>query len=230
MFSRYSICSEPNEIKDTFSASVPSKYVKKFNAAPSHLLPVITDSSQEGISIFYWGSTPEWKGKNQLIEKFTNIPLEENLNTKLFQKRVKKTCIIPADGFYLWKKSGKKSQIPYRFTWMERDLFCFPGIWEEYDNDNDQIQHTFLIITTKIKDPQYSQFDNLFPVILSPKQGKEWLEHSDASKLLQSQKEIQRKLNYYPVSQKINSAENNESSLIQKSQPIDQFGAISLFE
>jgi putative SOS response-associated peptidase YedK len=38
-------------------------------------------------------------------------------------------CLIPADGFYEWRKMGKTKQ-PYCFEVGPGELFAFAGIWD----------------------------------------------------------------------------------------------------
>jgi putative SOS response-associated peptidase YedK len=38
-------------------------------------------------------------------------------------------CLIPADGFYEWKKSGSSKQ-PYCFEVKDGELFAFAGLWD----------------------------------------------------------------------------------------------------
>ncbi len=59
MIDRYSITASPAKIEQRFGTDVLDTYVPNFNAAPTHLLPVITDASSQGISTFYWGTSPE---------------------------------------------------------------------------------------------------------------------------------------------------------------------------
>ena len=38
-------------------------------------------------------------------------------------------CLIPADGFYEWMRTGKMKQ-PYCFEVNEGELFAFAGLWD----------------------------------------------------------------------------------------------------
>ena len=41
-----------------------------------------------------------------------------------------KRCLIPADGFYEWRKMGSMKQ-PYCFEVDEGDIFALAGLWDQ---------------------------------------------------------------------------------------------------
>ena len=144
MVDRYSITAPLQKLAERFSVDVPEGYVPRYNAAPSQLLPVITTDSPEGVSFFYWGIAPAWAKNKSISERIINLRADQLSERPIALKTLKKRrCIIPADGFYGWKKVGKKTSIPYRFTLKSKALFSFPGIWEEYDDDEGNFFHTF---------------------------------------------------------------------------------------
>src|SRR5687767_9101829 len=148
MIDPYTITATPEVIADRFSVEVPDFYKAKYNVAPTQLLPVITSSSPQGLSTFYWGTSPEWSKNKSLGEKIINIRAESILEKPMLKKgMMKQRCLVPADGFYGWKKVGKKTSIPYRIVTNDQELFSFAGIWEEFDDSEGNERHTFSIIT-----------------------------------------------------------------------------------
>ena len=139
----------------------------RYNIAPTQLVPVITSQSPKGFSFFYWGITPDF-GKNKPVAQKLINARAESVNDKISFKSSfeKRRCLIPADGFYEWKKLGKKTKIPYRFTLREGELFAFAGIWEEYETVSGEIEHTFLILTTSPNET-VSEIHDRMPVILN---------------------------------------------------------------
>ena len=129
MIERYSITAAPSKLEQRFGTDVLDTYAANFNAAPTHLLPVITSAAPHGISTFYWGTSPEWSKNKTLSEKIINIRAESILEKPMLKKgMMKNRCLIPADGFYAWKKLGKKTSIPYRLVTNDQELFSFAGI------------------------------------------------------------------------------------------------------
>ena len=156
----------------------------------------------------------------------------ESVNEKVSFKSSfeKRRCLIPADGFYEWKKLGKKTKIPYRFTLRDDALFSFAGIWEEYETVNGEVQHTFLILTTSPNDI-VSEIHDRMPVILNPQMEKKWLDTytSESELLAMLQPYPSDQMLSYTVSPLVNSVENDVPSIIRKTSPTDQHGNYTLF-
>src|SRR3982751_3893511 len=110
MIERYSITASADLLHKRFGVDVPDFYKPSFNASPTHLLPVITHESPLGISLFYWGEIPKWAKNKTPGEKIINARIESLTEKTALKKAMMRTrCIIPADGFYAWKKVGKKT-------------------------------------------------------------------------------------------------------------------------
>jgi putative SOS response-associated peptidase YedK len=102
--------------------------------------------------------------------------------------------LIPADGFYEWKRSGRWKQ-PYYFQLKEEEPFAFAGIWDEW-NRGDLLVNSCAIITTTANDLLAPIHDRM-PVILHPESYDAWL-CGDAEPL-----GLKRLLLPYPVSEMI---------------------------
>jgi putative SOS response-associated peptidase YedK len=230
MFVRYSIAANSAEIAEKFSIDVPEGYKPVFNAAPTHLLPVVTQDSQQGVSFFYWGSPPSWANKKPLGEKIINTRSEQIPDKAVLRKKlVDKRCLVLADGFYAWKKIGKKTVVPYRFTLKDKAPFCMAGLWEEYDDVQDNINHTFTVITTEPTEAIASICERL-PVILDAAAGKKWLNTRDESTLVSMLRPYEGILEYYTVAPRVNSPDQNDRLLILPAPGADQFGNLTLFD
>lgn len=231
MCGRYSLNKSKIELEERFQAEMLVDFKPRYNIAPTQLVPVITSDSPKGFSFFYWGITPDFGQNKPVAQKLINARAE-SVNEKIsfkgsFQRR---RCLIPADGFFEWKKLGKKTKIPYRFTLREEDIFSFAGIWEEYETVSGESQHTFLILTTTPNELVEEVHDRM-PVILRREQEKKWLDKYS------SEDELAKMLTTYPaelmqsytVSPLVNSVLNDSPSILRRTSPMDQFGNYTLF-
>lgn len=232
MIDRYSITASAAEISERFSVDVPEFYKEHYNASPTQLLPIITSTSPEGVSLFYWGTAPEWAKNKTLSEKLINLRAEHFPEKPTLQKSLRgHRCIIPADGFYGWKKLGKKTSVPYRFVVKTQGLISFPGLWEEFeDTEGMQIQ-TFTIVTIPAN-TVVSAVQERMPVILNRETEKVWLDkNSTEEKLLTLLSAVDKtELSYYPVSPRISQKDVDVPSLIVPTPPADQHGNLTLFD
>lgn len=232
MIDRYSITASSSKIQERFKAEVLDNFSPKFNAAPTHLLPVITNDAPQGVSTFYWGTSPEWSNNKALSEKIINVTAESIGEKNVLKKSLMKTrCLIPADGFYAWKKVGKKTAIPYRFVVTDQEIFSMAGMWEEFDDSEGNSIHTFKLITVA-SNAMVSAVQDRMPVILSVASEKIWMDNkSDENQLLNLLKPYDVKMmNYYPVSARIADGNVNLPSLVIPTPPSDQFGNLTLFD
>jgi putative SOS response-associated peptidase YedK len=231
MCGRYSLNKSKIQIEERFQAEMLPDFNPRYNIAPTQLVPVITSQSPKGFSFFYWGITPDFGQNKPVAQKLINARAEtvkEKISFKnSFEKR---RCLIPADGFFEWKKLGKKTKIPYRFTLKDDELFAFAGIWEEYETVNGESQHTFLILTTTPNNLVEDVHDRM-PVILNRNMEKKWLDSytSEAELLEMMNPYPSEQMMSYTVSPLVNSVQNDAPSVIRRTSPTDQHGNYTLF-
>ncbi|MCD9018579.1 SOS response-associated peptidase [Parachryseolinea silvisoli] len=232
MIDRYSITASASTLSDRFGVDVPEFYKPRYNATTTQLLPVITHTAPQGISNFYWGTSPAWAKNKTLSEKIINVRTETILEKAAQQKSIiKNRCIVPADSFYGWKRAGKKSFIPFRFVARDSGLFSFAGTWDEYEDTEGNQFHTFSVITVQANSLVASVQDRM-PVILDPKEEAVWLnKESTEADLLGLLKPLEAEyLNHYSVSPRISDNAADVPSLIIPTPPADQFGNLTLFD
>ena len=135
----------------------------------------------------------------------------------------KRRCLIPADGFYEWKKDGK-TKTPFCFTMADDSTFAFAGIWETWKNPVGQLIETCSIITTTPNVLLQDVHDRM-PVILPDDAYDPWLDpgfqKTDAvGELLKPfDPSLMRQ---YEVSSRVNLVKNDDAACAE---PVD--GALS---
>lgn len=232
MIDRYSITATASRIHERFHVEVPDSYRPRYNAAPTHLLPVVQHDTPQGISTFYWGTSPHWSNNKALSDKIINIHAETIPDKGSLRKALMKTrCIVPADGFYVWRKVGKKTSIPYRFVTTDQDLFSMAGFWEEFEDENGRPMCTFKLITIPANGIVASIHDRM-PVLFKSSDENVWMnKDSNELQLLDLLKGYpSAEMNYYPVTPRISDPSINLASMIMPTQAADQFGNLTLFD
>ncbi len=230
MISRYSLSADATAVSDRYSADPTPGYEPMYNAAPTLLLPVMTQESPNGMSFFYWGATPAFAGQKPLGERIINTHAEAIAEKQALRRKLRDhRCLIPADGFYLWKRIGRKALVPYRFTLPGNSLFAIAGIWEEYEDENNISHHTFSMITRQAH-PSLSEYAERIPAILLQEKESSWLKESDTDALTKLLADFPGEFQHYPVSTRINDPKQNTRSLILPVPAADQFGNLTLFD
>jgi putative SOS response-associated peptidase YedK len=231
MCGRYSLSKSKLELEERFQAEMLGDFKPRYNIAPTQLVPVITSDSPKGFSFFYWGITPDFAKNKPVSQKFINAKAETVHQKASFKNSFKtRRCLVPADGFFEWKRVGKKTKIPYRFTIGDGEPFSFAGIWEEYENEKGETKHTFLILTAEPNSIVQEVHDRM-PVILKKSDEKKWLDKysKDEDLLSMLGTYTAEEMQSYTVSQQVNQVSNDNPSLIKKTSPMDQFGNYTLF-
>jgi putative SOS response-associated peptidase YedK len=230
MCGRYTIIATAKEIERRFNVEVREEYSPRFNAAPTQLLPVITNQSRGILSFFRWGLQPAWT-LNKPMPPLINSRIETIAEKPVFRQAIiQRRCLVPANGYYEWKQLSKKSKIPYLIGLGKNELFAFAGIWNASVDENQNTYFSFSIITTAAV-PELANLHDRMPVILLPEAENRWLadgtSDADYSRFL-SINSISR-LTRHPVSSLVNSVNNEGPELIKPTQAADQFGNLDLF-
>ena len=154
----------------------------RYNIAPSQNVLTIGDFGA-GLEarLLKWGLIPSWSTEGKGFINARAETLEEKPSFReSFQRR---RCLIPADGFYEWQRSGKIAQ-PYFFHMRDESPFAFAGIWDEWKGDGKAIA-SCAIITTTANELLASVHDRM-PVILSSESQDQWLDDDSEPVTLRS--------------------------------------------
>ena len=82
-----------------------------------------------------------------LPKPLINIRRETLVEKKTFKDAFqKRRCLIPANGFYEWKKEGRH-KIPVYISLPEEDVFAMAGIYEDWVSPDGEVVRTCAIIT-----------------------------------------------------------------------------------
>ena len=143
---------------------------------------------------------------------------EKPMFREAYQKR---RCLVPASGFYEWRKNGKE-KIPYYFSPKnDREPLVFAGLWDDWNEKNENIR-SFTIITTAANDFMKPIHDRM-PLILKPEFWRKWIAPdavlSEIDKILE-QPVGNDVLQNWEVGPYVNNAAHEGSACIE---PIDLF-------
>lgn len=134
MCGRYRLSRRKQIIEEYFDAADwQDDWSPRYNIAPTQPVPVIRQHPKEPIrqiSYMKWGLIPSWAKSAFIAANTINAKSETAASKPAFRDPLKfRRCLIPADGFYEWKRTGAAKQ-PYCFEVNEGELFAFAGLWD----------------------------------------------------------------------------------------------------
>ena len=105
----------------------------RYNVAPSQDVAVVrTADDGRTLAMLRWGLIPAWAREPNIGYKLINARAETAAEKPSFRAAWRhRRCLIPADGFYEWKREGKTRQ-PWLFGLGDGAPFAFAGLWERW--------------------------------------------------------------------------------------------------
>jgi putative SOS response-associated peptidase YedK len=104
----------------------------RFNVAPTQDAPVVTlRDGVRTLEMMRWGLVPFWAGKEGARPPLLiNARVETVKQKPMFRDPLARgrRCLVPADGFFEWKKQGKHKQ-PMWIHPGDGRTFAFAGLW-----------------------------------------------------------------------------------------------------
>lgn len=219
MCGRYTLTKELRELAKRFEAEMAAGFEKtlapRYNIAPTQSVIVVNDTWQREIVSMRWGLIPSWAKDESIGNRMINARAETIAEKPAFRVAFhKRRCIIPADGFYEWKKTGSVKQ-PVRIVLKDREPFGFAGLWEEWLSPDGEGILSCTIITTEANELLKDVHDRM-PVILPREKEGVWLNPDtplpELSSLLKPYPSDE--MEFYPVSQTVNSPANDSPDCI----------------
>lgn len=204
----------PGRVKfDLKREALPTLFAPRFNIAPSQeVLTVMSDDGERTLLPARWGLIPSWsKEPKGIINARCETLNEKPSFCESFERR---RCLIPADGFYEWKNSGKSRQ-PYYFQMKDEELFYFAGIWDQWRRGAESITSCAIITTTP--NELLETIHDRMPVILPAETQKAWLARDTRPMELLSLLNpfSGAAMKGHPVSQQVNYAQAEDAGLVE---------------
>ena len=231
MCGRFVSSSPPDEIAKYFGVDEVSERLLEpnYNVAPtSDIYTVLETGGVRRLEPIHWGLVPIWakdmKVGNRMINARAESLAEKNAYKRAFAKR---RCIIPADGFYEWRKvPGQKKKQPYFIQRTDGEPFAFAGLWEVWrgpDRESDPIASCTII--TGEPNEKMAEIHDRMPVMLPPSAWDTWLD-GDVDDLEALGKFLvpapARLITIHPVSTEVNNVRNQGPHLMDEVDPDEQ--------
>ncbi|MBA2544792.1 MAG: SOS response-associated peptidase [Deltaproteobacteria bacterium] len=151
----------------------------RFNVAPTQPSPVVTlHDGVRTIEMMRWGLVPFWATKPGAARPPLMINARvESLHAKQWFREAldKRRCLVPADGFFEWKRDDPKHPMPIYLRPDSRKIIAFAGLWAKAKTADGNEQLSFTIITSAPNELVKPVHDRM-PLVLDESAYAAWLD------------------------------------------------------
>lgn len=219
MCGRFALVTEKRILEMLYGLELRWDLQPRYNIAPSQEILTLRWSTQfEKREFIYlkWGLVPFWAKDSSIGSRMINARAETAPDKPSFRDAFKKRrLIIPASGFFEWKKEEAGTKQPYYISPKEGGLFSLAGLWERWEKGGKPLESCTILTTepNRLVAPLHSRM----PVIISPRDLENWLDpradHADLFELLKPFPP--EEMVAIPVSNKVNKPANNTPDLLE---------------
>jgi len=212
MCGRYTITI--TDVADYFKAEQGSfEFAPSYNIAPTQRVPIVLEREGERLlTPAKWGLLPGWvKDPKAFKASMFNARSESVAEKASFKGPLRhKRAIIPASGFYEWRREGS-TKTPHYIQLAGGEPIGFAGL---YDIWHDEVLSCTILTTTP--NELMATLHDRMPVILSPDDYGRWLDPgvTDPAEVQDLLKPYPGEMHAYPVSSAVNSPRNNSPELL----------------
>jgi len=249
MCGRYALTMEPESLYGTFEAEPDDRaggaqglyggdpVRPRYNIAPTLTVPVVrleprvpAEQAHRQIEPMRWGLVPSWAKDVSVGNRMFNARVESLTEKAAFRTALaKRRCLIPASGYYEWRKLGEQTvkgrrrpvKQAYYLTPADGSVMAFAGLWEYWrprgiDSAGDPVV-SMTIITAPAVGPM-TEIHERMPLVLPASEWAAWLDpRVDPQPMLGPPPDaLVEAIERRPVGPQVGNVANDDSGLIAK--------------
>jgi putative SOS response-associated peptidase YedK len=223
MCGRFTLTASGQRLRERFAlAAAPEDLAPRYNIAPSQPVLVIPNRRTRQLRPARWGLIPHWATDPRIGHRQINARAETLATRPAFRAPfARQRCLIPADGFYEWRRSGR-ARTPFHIRPRDGAPIAFAGLWDVWRPKQGEPIASCTIITTNAN-PLIAPLHDRMPVILPPAAWDAWLDPherqaAELAPLLVPYPEDE--LETYEVSPLVNSPANEDPGCVAPLAPL----------
>lgn len=190
MCGRYASFRQAQELADAFDvaeiADDANDVHPSFNVAPTDQVRVILERAEAGagrqMHAARWGLVPAFADDPKIGVRMINARIETVAEKNAFAKSLRtRRCILPADGYYEWRKNADGSKTPHFIHRADAAPLAFAGLYSFWrdPSKSESDPSRWLLSTTILTQPARSQLTDIHdrePVVLRRAAVAGWLD------------------------------------------------------
>jgi putative SOS response-associated peptidase YedK len=180
MCGRMTMRTDPSDVARIFDAEVRdpatlNELGPRYNVAPTQPIEVIVQR-EDGrfLELHRWGLVPSFARSVSAGNRLINARAETVATSPAFRTSfARRRCIIPADGFYEWRREGARKQ-PYLIHAADDRPLAFAGLWAPWRNPATGEWILSAAVVTTGANGIVGQLHDRMPAILEPSEWPIW--------------------------------------------------------
>ena len=221
MCGRFTLRAPASVVAEEFALFDVAPFEPRFNVAPTQPVAAVrrldVEEPRRELAWLRWGLIPAWATDAAIGGRMINARAETAAERPAFRAALRRRrCLVLADGFYEWQKTGRGKQ-PYFLRMGDDRPFGFAGLWESWEGPDHAAIESCTILTTEANELVRPIHDRM-PVIVAPPDYERWLDpgvqSADAVRPLLCPYPSEA-MTAYPVGPRVNSPAHDDPGCIQ---------------
>lgn len=189
--------------------------LERYNVAPGTRVLILSERDGNcALDPVIWSYSPEWWTKAPMINARSETAATGKMFSKLWRTG---RAIVPADGWFEWKKSGSRKQPYFIYRSDGRPLFMAAIGHAPFDTDHGQ--EGFVIVTASSNQGMIDIHDRR-PLVFYTQSALRWINEKtspeEAADLAGKHALPESAFSWYPVSAEVGNPHNQGRELIKK--------------
>lgn len=181
MCGRFVAAVDPGQLALTFAVDdrqgepVPPSW----NVAPTMPVHAVAEhAGRRHLVRFRWGLVPSWADDPAVGSRMINARREGLADRPAYRTALqRRRCLIPADGFYEWRRDGTARE-PFYIHRADGRPLAFAGLWEAWRQPDGAWLRTCTIVTGAAH-PTLAQLHPRMPIMLPDTVWDRWLDRNE---------------------------------------------------
>ncbi len=217
MCGRFALTASPEEVRALFGYLDQPNFPPRYNIAPTQPIAIVRqEGDRRRFVLVRWGLVPGWVKDPASFTLLLNARAETAAEKPSFRNAMRhRRCLIPASGFYEWRRPEGGPKQPYWISPKGGGLVAFAGLWEDWsDPDGGEIE-TGAILTVDAN-KTIGEIHHRMPAVIAKENFADWLDTGrvlakEAAKMLAPAPEDL--FEAIPVSTRVNAARDDDPGL-----------------
>lgn len=217
MCGRYSLTASPEDVRALFGYEDQPNFPPRYNIAPTQAIAIVRQvGGARRFALVRWGLMPSWVKDPASFSLLINARAETAHEKPAFRGSMRHhRCLIPANGFYEWRRGPGNAKQPYWIAPKDGGLVAFAGLWADWMSADGSEMESAAILTTQANG-RIAPIHNRMPAVIAPEQFDLWLDTAnvdarEASALLAPAPDDL--FEAIPVSSRVNAVRNDDPEL-----------------